>query len=151
MSTSPAVERTSEGPGSRRAGYVVAIAVNAVMLWVVHRLLDWGWPRFLTADFEELVPIISFSLVASILVNAVYVIWDRGAVRPAGDLLTAVIGVVVTVRTYQVFPFDFSTYSRDWTTLARIVVILGIVGTSIAVLVNGIRLLRALGERTAQM
>ena len=42
-------------PG-RRSGYVVAVAINAALLWVTHQLLDWGWPRFLTEDFEELLP-----------------------------------------------------------------------------------------------
>ena len=54
---------------SRRFGYLVSIAVNAAMVYVVHHLLEWGWPRFLTEAFEELLPVITLSFVAGIVVN----------------------------------------------------------------------------------
>ena len=59
-------------PG-RRGGYVIAIAMNAVGLWVTRRLLEWGWPRFLTDDFKQLLPILTVSFVAGMAVNAVLV------------------------------------------------------------------------------
>lgn len=35
---------------AKRWGFLVAATIAGVMLWVVHQLLDWGWPGFLTVD-----------------------------------------------------------------------------------------------------
>jgi hypothetical protein len=125
--------------GARRVGYVVAAAVNLVLLWMVHQLLDWGWPSFLTPDFEELLPIISVSLAASVVANLVYVWDDRAVIKNLGDLVTSLIGLVGAVWTYRVFPFDLSD---GWAGLARVVIVVGIIGTSIGALVALVKLAR---------
>ena len=62
--------------GAKRFGYLLALLINGAMLFVANNLLAWGWFSWLTADFEELLPIINVSLVASMLVNAVYMVYD---------------------------------------------------------------------------
>ena len=47
-------------PAARRFGYLVAIGVNLVLLYVVNNLLEWGVPEFLTDDFERVLPIEDF-------------------------------------------------------------------------------------------
>ena len=54
---------------ARRFGYLVAAAMNGVMLWVAHRLLDWGWPGFLTDGFALVLGLVTASLIAGIVVN----------------------------------------------------------------------------------
>ncbi len=90
-------------------GYVIAIAMNAVGLWVTRRLLEWGWPRFLTDDFEQLLPILTVSFVAGMVVNALFVVADPPRFKALCNVVTSVISLVVAVRTWQVFPFDFSS------------------------------------------
>jgi hypothetical protein len=51
---------------------------------------------------------------------------------------------VVLIRTLQVFPFDFTTYSVDWATLLRVALSLGIFGTAIAVVVELVKLVGSL-------
>ena len=85
----------------------------------------------------------SVSLVASVEVNSVDTVNERAPVRPPSELLSSAISVIAAVRTYQLFPFDSSSYSRDSSKLVRVVVIPGIVGTSIAVL-EGAELVPAL-------
>jgi hypothetical protein len=58
---------------SRKIGYVVAAAVNVLVLWIANQLLDWEWPSFLTSEFDELLPIITVSCVAGVMVNLVLV------------------------------------------------------------------------------
>lgn len=123
-----------------RAGYVVGVAVNAVMLWVAHQLLGWGWPGFLTSDFDRILGVLSASFVAGIVVNAVFLVNDRGRVKPLGDLVTAVFGVLVGLRTWDVFPFDFSGYDHNWSWLVRTFLVVAVVGSAIAVLVNLVKL-----------
>jgi len=43
---------------------------------------------------------------------------------------------------YQVFPFDFSAYEFNWEMLTRVVMVIGIVGTGIAIVVEFLKLAR---------
>lgn len=122
----------------RRAGYVAAIAVNLILLWVAHHLLEWGWPRFLTDEFDDVLPILTLSIVATIVANALFVVFDPKWFQHLANLVTSAIALVCAVVVSRVFPFDFTDYATDWTWLARLVVVLGIVGTAIAVVVNAV-------------
>jgi hypothetical protein len=128
-------------PG-RKFGYVIAIAMNAVGLWVARHLLEWGWPRFLTDEFDQLLPILTVSFVAGMVVNGLFVLADPPRFKALCNAVTSVISVVVAVRTWQVFPFDFSTYAYDWTWVARVVIALAAVGSAIAVVANLIAMLK---------
>ena len=133
-------------PG-RRGGYVIAIAMNAVGLWVTRRLLEWGWPRFLTDDFDELLPILTVSFVAGMVVNALFVVADPPRFKALCNVVTSVISLVVAVRTWQVFPFDFSSYAFDWTWVARVLIVIAAVGSGIAVVANLIGVVRPSSNR----
>lgn len=128
--------RTPQVPlGARRFGRVVAVAVNLVLLWVVANLVAWDWPPFLTDAFVEVEGLVMLSLVVGAVVNAGFVVMDRGRWRALGDLATSVVGVVAAWRVWQVFPFDFGT-GTDWTWLVRLLLLVGIVGSAIAIVVN---------------
>ena len=65
---------------------------------------------------------------------------DAAWFKSLANVITAGISFVVAVRTYQVFPFDFSTYSHDWSWLVRVILIAVMVGTAIGFTVELIRL-----------
>ena len=121
--------------------------MNAVGLWVTRRLLEWGWPRFLTDDFEQLLPILTVSFVAGMVVNALFVVADPPRFKALCNVVTSVISLVVAVRTWQVFPFDFSSYAFDWTWVARVLIVIAAVGSGIAVVANLIGLVRPSSTR----
>lgn len=118
----------------RRIGHVAAVVANGVFLWIVHHVVEWGWPEFITSDFDDLVPVMTVSLVAGMVANACFVVYDRGRFRGGADLVTAVIDVVVTVRFWQVFPFDFD--GGFWTAVFRVLLVVGIVGTTVRVVTS---------------
>ena len=126
--------------GSRTIGYVVAAAVNVVVLWIANQLLEWEWPSFLTPAFDELLPIITVSCVAGVVVNLVLAWRDPPPLKSFGNLVTSTIGFVGAVWTFRVFPFDFSTWSTDWSWLLRAAVIVGMIGTAIGATVELFRL-----------
>ena len=72
MSTSYLEISDESKQAARRFSYVIAIVINVAMLVIVQNILEWGWPPFLTDEFAEVVPWISFSLIASIVVNVIY-------------------------------------------------------------------------------
>jgi hypothetical protein len=125
----------------RRVGYAVAIVGNAMLVYVVHHLLEWGWPHFLSPRFDEVVPIITLALVASIIANTVFVFFDPDWLRALAGSITSAIGFVAALWLYQTFPFDFSTYERDWSTLARLVVMSVMLGAAIGLVVESGKLL----------
>jgi uncharacterized integral membrane protein len=132
----------------RRVGYTIAIIVNGVMLIIVNNLLEWGWFSWLTDDFEQVLPIVNLSLIASILVNLAYLVYDAEWFKTVSDTGLLVISIVVAMRTWQVFPFDFSAYSWDWEATTRMIIAFAILGMGIAVIVNIVRLI-AMGARTS--
>lgn len=126
----------------RRVGYTISVAGNAALLWIAHHLLEWQWPDFLTADFDAVLPVLTASLVAGILVNAGYLLDDREHVRAFGDLVTAAFSLAVLARFWSVFPIDFATYDNDWSGLVRLLLGLGIFGTSVGAIASLVKLFR---------
>lgn len=131
----PELKRTG-----RRLGYGIAVVINLAMLVVVQNVVEWGWPSFLTAEFAEVVPWISLSLVVSIAANLIYQFHDTQVVKSVGQIVTNLISIFVTYVVLEVFPFDFSSYAFNWAPIASIVLILAIVGAGIGVLTEAIKL-----------
>lgn len=138
MTTATPVRPGAHHPptAAARFGYLIGAAVNAGMLWVAHHLLDWGWPRFLTEDFRNVLGVISLSLALGIVSNLVFMWDDAPWVKGLSEILTAAVAVAVCVRMLQVFPFDFSGYALDWSALARVVLVVGLVASAIVLVVN---------------
>lgn len=136
---SPALKRAG-----RRFGYGVAVAINIAMLIVVQYILEWGWLPFLTDEFAGLVPWISLGLGATIVANLVYQFNDTPAINSTGQILVNLVSIFVTYQVFLVFPFDFSAFTFNWEVVARVLLILAMVGAGIGVLVEVIRL--ATGE-----
>lgn len=120
----------------RRFGHLVAAMANVVLLWVAHQLLDWGWPGFLTEEFELVLGLVTASFIASIVVNLALAVRPGGRFRVLTDLVTAGFGLAVGLRMLEVFPFDFSGYANDWSGLATLAIVVGILATGIAIVVN---------------
>lgn len=130
----------------RKVGYVVTAAVDLVGLWVAGHLLDWGWPAFLTDEFEDLLPWISISLAATAVLNVLWVVADPDWFRHLGQLALDVITVIVSVRTWQIFPFDFSGYAWVWEAGTRALIVVATVGSAIAAVVELVALVRLWAE-----
>lgn len=130
--------------GARRTGYVAAILVNAAVFYAINALPGWKAVPFLTADAARILAFVNASLTVGILVNLVYLVAGRPAVRAAGDLLVLGIGLAAAFRVWEVFPFDFSGSPFDWALLARVLLVLGIGGSIIGIIVQLAVLVRAL-------
>lgn len=139
-SAAPEQPRGRVPTSAKRVGYLVAAALNGVLLWAAHQLLDWGWPGFLTTDFERVLGLVTASIIASMAVNLALAVNHRGRARAFGDLVTAAFAMAVGLRFWEVFPFDFTGYATDWSTAMRIALGLGIAATGIAIIANLVKL-----------
>ena len=140
MSTSHIEISPDSKKAARRVGYVISVAINVAMLVIVQNILEWGWLPFLTDEFADVVPWISFSLIASIVANVIYQFDDSQTVKSVGQIAVNLISVWVTYTVLTVFPFDFTGYQFDWEIVTRVVLILAIVGSGIGALVEAIKL-----------
>jgi hypothetical protein len=127
---------------ARRSSYVTTIIVNLVMIYVVNHLLEWGLLPFLTEEFTRVLWLINLSLGAGILVNLAWLSYDPDWFGAVGRIGLNAISLVVSLRMYQVFPFDFSPYALGWGTVARVVLILTMVAVAMAMVVELGRLIR---------
>jgi hypothetical protein len=125
-----------------RFGYIVAIAINVVMLVIANNILAWGWLPFLTADFEQLLWLINLSFLATIAANVIYLAYDAPWFKSVCQIGLGGITVAVAVRTYQVFPFDFSNSQFNWEPVTRFVIVLTVIGTVIGMIVEVVKLAR---------
>ena len=134
---------TKSPPTGKRFGYLLAAVINAVLVYVVHNLLTWDVAPFLTDAFEKVVPIITISLIATAIFNVIYIFFDAAWFKSLTQIGLLGVSIAATARFYQVFPFDFSDYEFDWATLAKVVMILAIVGAVVGIVAEFRKLARA--------
>lgn len=134
-------EHRFPGP-ARQVGYTVSAGVNAILLYVVSQLLEWGWPAFLTSEFDEVLPIVQLTFAASIVANLAYLFYDPPWFKSATQVILSAIGLVAALRILSVFPFDFSGYDLPWITISKAILWIAVIGTSIGILAEGVKLIR---------
>jgi hypothetical protein len=123
-------------PASRRVGYVIAVAVNAALLIVLNAEPGWQGLSFLTSATPQVLGLVNASLAVSLAVNLVYLGHDPRWLKSLGDLVTAGFTLAVAVRLRQVFPFAFHGSAAWLATAMHVILIIGIVGASIAIVVQ---------------
>ncbi len=101
-----------ERVAGRRAGYVAAIVINAIMIYIVEHLLAWNVP-FLLPSFAGVVWAIDLSLWATIVANVFYLMYDARWFRDAVQIVLNAIAFVVSSILYATFPFDFGATGND--------------------------------------
>jgi hypothetical protein len=138
--TAPRAKSKRPSVAARRTGYVIAIGVNAALLWLANVAPGWEVLPFLTADMEQVMPLVNASMLVGVVANIFYLAADPRWLKAVGDIVTTAIGIVAMVALWQVFPFDFGDASFDWALLFRWVLGVGIVGSVIGIVVNVVSL-----------
>jgi hypothetical protein len=117
----------------RRPGYAGAILVNAAVWYVLNIWPGWQELPFLTEGFSQVLALLNAALVASVVLNVVYLVHDGPWLKSICDLAMTVLGLVVLLRMWQVFPFALGDSERDWALMVRVVLGLAVFGTAIAI------------------
>ena len=134
---------------ARQAGYTIAIVANLALLFVANNLLAWDVAPFLTGEFTTVLWLIDISLLATIAVNLAHIWYDPAWFKSACQIGLGSISMLVAIRMFQVFPFDFSAYEFDWERVTRFVIVLGMIGIGIGIVVEMVKLARSLLPRLA--
>jgi len=131
----------------RRLGYGIGVLVNVALLYAVNIWPGWEAVPFLTADTASVLALVNLSIVANLAANAVYLVYDVAWLKALGTILTTTVGMITLVRIWQVFPFDFGSSSINWQLATRILLIIGIIGSDIAIIVASIALVKNVTAR----
>lgn len=105
--------------GVRRTGYLLGIAINSALIWLVNSDPGWRWVALLTEDFARIVGLVTASLVVGAALNLLYVVHDPAWLKRLGDAITAGFAGVILVRLLVVFPFELSSWSPGWASALR--------------------------------
>ncbi len=132
-----------------RFGQFLAAGITA-LLWVLVNIAP-GWQSwaFVTADADEVLGLLQLSLLGwlnlSLVVSAgaslLNGLTGSAEARRILDLPVSVIGLIVMVTAWNVFPFTFPEGS-PWWTIVRVAVGVGVVGSAIGIVAAIVRLLR---------
>lgn len=131
---------------ARRFGYVVALLVNAALLFAVNTWPGWDVLPFLTEDTPRVLDAVNASIVVSLAANVVYLAQDMPWLRASGDMVTAAVALFAMLQVWQVFPLEFGGESIDWALIARVMLALAILGTIIAIIARFVTFMRHLGR-----
>lgn len=134
-------ERRRTSPTLRRVGYVIAVVVNLVLLWLVLVWPGWDAIPFVTIEAAAVIPLVVASLVLGAVVNTVNAVLDSRVLHAIGDIATAILSFFVVWRVWEIFPFAFPAGSgaesgvRILLGALMVLIGLGIVG-NLAVLIR---------------
>jgi len=140
MTTSSASTVSRTDRPAKRFGYTIAAAVNGVMIWIAHNILEWDTFGFLTAEFDRLIPWLTIAFVVGVVLNLLYIWDDSVPFKSPGQILSAIAGLIVTIQTLVIFPFDFAGYHFDYSVPIRIALWVSIVGILIGSFVEARKL-----------
>lgn len=124
------------GDAGRRAGYVASVLVNGLILFLTNEHPGWQTLPFLTPAFADVLPLINASIVANLVANAVFVVYDGRRLKALLQLVLAGFSLAVSVQLLSVFPFDFGTGGFPWAGVLRVLLVIGVIGSAIAIVVS---------------
>jgi hypothetical protein len=126
------------GRGGRAFGNVVSIMVNALVLYVAHNLVRWGFLPFVTPAFDGVLRAFDLSIGVTMGMETALLFYEPVWFRHLAKAVTAAVGIVVPAALLTVFPFALSP---AWSTVLRVLFVIGIVGSAVGAIVELIRAL----------
>lgn len=129
----------SHPSGARKIGYIAAIVVMILLIYVLRHLRQWGFD-FLTDDFRKCLYYIELSIYISIAAQVLFIFYDNRWFRHIVKGLTNIAGAVAMIMIYVIFPFDIEGGSWDRWIRIGILILFGftVIGTIVEI-IKGIR------------
>jgi hypothetical protein len=146
----PSIPEGRRPRGMRQAGYAATIVIDAIFLFVANNILSWDVLPWLTEEFSDVLPIMNASLLASLVVNAVYLMFDPPVFRSVCELALLALTIAVGVTMLRVFPFDFAAYTFDWEIVTRWIIGITLVAMCIGFVASSVKLAVDVAGRVGQ-
>jgi hypothetical protein len=107
--------------------------VSAALIFVFNNLLNWGAP-FVTDSFGVCLWPINLSLAATLIANGAFLVYDPAWFRHLVQLTLNIVAFAALMTIYVIFPLDFA--GANWEPVARLVLVVAMVGTAIGFVVE---------------
>lgn len=122
----------------RKVEYLIAIVINLIMLVFFNLLPNFHF-RFITEHFNDCLWILNISILATILANIAFFVFDPKWFVSFIHIFLNSISIIFLFVFIKVFPFDFNYINVSINQILKICFILGIFGTSIAIIVEFVK------------
>jgi hypothetical protein len=123
-------------PRRKISEYIGAIIANGFILFALNNLYKWGVP-FLTESYQDCLWAIDVSLGAVIIVNFVFIFYDRDRFKHMLQVFTSAASFMSLFVIHSIFPFVFP--GAAWYIALKVFLIVAIVVTAASVVYNIIR------------
>jgi hypothetical protein len=123
---------------AKTSGFVAAIIVNIIVLYVVNNILSWNL-GFIAPSFQDVLWIFNLSIAATIIANIIFLVYHPGWFRSILQIILNILGFLVCYYLYTIFPFTFS--QAAYTLVLQIILILGMIAVVIATVYEVVRLI----------
>lgn len=134
--------------GTKAVGYIASIAVNIALVYIFNNLPSWHW---LKESFVVPLWIFNLSFVATILVNILYLTYDKKWFISLCQIPLNIISIIAIYTLYIIFPFSVNDQIAKNIHLAIIVVMvcigIALITELIKFLYNFIRFLSGHNEK----
>jgi len=117
----------------QKSEYITAIIFNLIFLYIVNNLLNWHI-YFVTNAFNGVLWIINFSIVVSIIGNALLLLYSPERLRHVVKIIINIISFIAVYIVWKVFPFNFHNSFYNWG--FNVLLILAMIGIVIATIVE---------------
>jgi hypothetical protein len=139
MSEADQTSRPAMTPRRRMSDYIFAVIFNIAFLVVVNKVPGWNI-AFITDPFPDILWALNTSLGVSIAGNLILIFFHPRFLHHLLNAVFAGFAILAASVMLSVFPFEFSDLVGEWlNTLVRVVLIIGIVGSAIAVVAHLIK------------
>lgn len=113
---------------------LAAIIASAVFLVIANNLLDWHL-SFITADWEDILPLLTIITVISMGMHAVLLFFRAPQLRYFGKTVLDIMSIVLLIQIFAIYPFNFNVLGPDYLdTIVRIALLVGMGGTLIGMI-----------------
>src|SRR5437868_6370981 len=115
--------------------FLGSIVVNLALIYVAHHVIEWqiGW---VTPAWSDVLWAVDLTLEVSIVANVLYLAFDSGWFRNATGAVSAGVALLAIWWLGVTYPFDFGADGAN--DIARLILLLVLIGTGIATLVMAI-------------
>lgn len=137
-SASGGKHKKRKSPAARRVNYIFGLFFALLFLWIINNINNWGW-KFITEDWGQIIGVVKFSIYLSIVVYSAFILHDKKLFFYTGKLAMDVVSIYVSIRMYQIFPFDFEHLFGGWGWLNSVfpwILIIAVIGIIIGIIVR---------------
>ena len=120
----------------RRSGYIAAVIINGIIMFVLNNLLNWNIP-FILESFSRCLWAINLSLGTSIAANFVFIFYEKYRFRHLLEVFTNIKAFISLYIIYKVYPFKFADVV--FSNVLRIFLIVAMVITGIGAVYHMVR------------